>query len=94
MEQLKGMRYVLGRLYAMKGFFRNEDITERIKHVSLIDNKTVSNYILLPGKPAVHINCIIYLDDDRELFLNTKDVKVINKLMEHMKVFPKRRRIK
>ena len=103
---------VLGRCYAFKGLFDNEDITDKITHVALLENYGKGNNSLVDLKKTllytvaggplgflcslgnttkVHISCIIYLNDDRTIELETKDEKLVKFLFQFMNVYKKRR---
>ncbi len=107
---------VLGRCYLFSSFFANEDITDQVVHVALLENYTKGTnsfdnlrktvlytagggpfgflIALMSGQPKVHIECIIYLEDKREIHVETKDLTLVKFLFQFMNVYKKRRYIK
>lgn len=106
---------VMGRCYAFTSFFTNEDISDKIVHVALLENYTKGSngfeslrktvlytvgggplgflFGISAGKAKVHIECIIYLEDKREIHIETKDLTLVKFLFNFMKVYKKRRYI-
>ena len=103
---------VLGKCYLFNSFLKNEDISNKILHVALLENYTQNNSNLsrtilytVGGGPLgflfaqskkndVQIECLIYLNDERQIQIETNDRKLIKYLMKFMHVYKKRRFIK